>query len=342
MASGQVEKALQSDRGPLSGQGIASKKMAEEAAQRAAASFARGRREAAEADDPSAAAVAVQPAAPGLEPPADMWFRRRIELVSSLRELWRFRELIFALAERDLKARYKQAFLGAAWSVLTPVALLVVFTLVFKKVAGFQEPGVPRVLFWYIGLLPWMFFSTSLSGGGTSIVSNIPIVNKVYCPREVFPIATMTVAVVDTVISTAVLGILFAATGFAPKVETLYAPLLIGMLVLFTIGATLIISSLLVYLRDLRHVLPLALQLGLFVTPVAYSINFIAQTRLEVLLYSALNPLAPIIDGLRRTVLHGVGPDWPALGVAGATTLLVFVGGYALFKRLETGIADIA
>lgn len=319
--------------------------MAEEAAQRAAAPPARAQRRTPATVDPEAAPVPVPvrvPLEPGAEPPAELWFHRRIRLISSLRELWRFRELVVALAERDLRSRYKQALLGAAWSVVTPVALMVVFSLVLKKVPSLREPGIPIVLFTYIGLLPWMFFSSSLSAGGTSIVSNIPIVNKVYCPREVFPLAAMAVVLVDTVISSAVLGILFAATGFAPKVESLYAPLLIAMLMLFTAGATLIVASVLVYLRDLRHVLPLALQLGLFLTPVVYSINFIAETRPAVLVYSALNPLAPIIDGLRRTVLHGTTPDWPALGMAGVTTVLVFFGGYALFKRLETGFADIA
>ena len=170
----------------------------------------------------------------------------------------------------------------------------------------------------------------------------MPILNKVYCPREVFPLATIAVAGVDAVISLGVLAVLFGATGTAPKVQAVYAPILLAVAVVFTLGVTFLISSLVVYVRDLRLALPLILQLGLFATPVAYGIEIFAKSERSLLLYSAVNPLAPVIDGLRRSVLLGQSPRWSALAVGAASACLLLAFSYSLFKRLETGIADIA
>ena len=275
-------------------------------------------------------------------PPHDLWFRRRIKLRNALRDVWRYRELIRSLAERDYRSRYKQALLGITWSVLTPVLMMVVFTVVFTRFQHINTGGAPYVLFSYLGVLPWTFFSNSISGGGQSIVSNMALVNKVSCPREVFPLGTIVVAAIDTLIASVVLLFLFAVTGVAPKPQTLYAPVLLLVLLVFTVGLTLLVSSVLVYLRDLRLVLPLLLQLGLFLTPVAYGMNVLIHTRWKLVLYSFLNPVAPVIDGLRRTVLDGLAPDWELLGAGAAGALLAFVVGYIVFKRLEVGIADIA
>ena len=275
-------------------------------------------------------------------PPHDLWFRRRIKLRHAFGDVWRFRELIWSLAERDYRSRYKQALLGIAWSVLTPVLMMVVFTVVFTRFQRVDTGGAPYVLFSYLGILPWTFFSNSISGGGQSIVSNMSLVNKVACPREVFPLGTIVVSAIDTLIASVVLLFLFVVTGVAPKPQTLYAPLFLLVLLVFTVGLTLIISSVLVYLRDLRHVLPLLLQLGLFLTPVAYGMNVLIHSRWKLVVYSFLNPVAPVIDGLRRTVLYGLPPDWELLGAGAAGALLAFVTGYIIFKRLEVGIADIA
>ena len=275
-------------------------------------------------------------------PPEHLWFRRRIKLRNAPRDIWRFRELIISLAERDYRARYKQAFLGIVWSVLNPVMLMLVFTFVFTRIRSVGTDGAPYALFAYLGLLPWSFFSNSVSSGGQNIVNNMPVVNKVACPREVFALAAIGVVTIDTLISSTVLVILFAINDFAPKPEALYAPLILSVLVVYTVGLTLVVSGAIVYFRDLRQILPLAIQLGLFVTPVAYSMNVIAQTRPEQIVYSIIDPVAPVIESLRLTVLYGSPPDWVLLGVGAASALIVFVGGYVVFKRLEVGIADIA
>ena len=275
-------------------------------------------------------------------PPDDLWFRRQIDVRTAVRDVWRFRELILSLAERDYRARYKQALLGIAWSLLTPVMLMIVFTLVFTRIRSFDTHGVPYPLFAYLGLLPWTFFSNSVTNGGQSIVNNMSLVNKVACPREVFGLAGIAVAAVDTLISSAVLVLLFAITGFVPHLEAVYAPVLLAVLLIYTVGLTLGISAAVVYFRDLRQILPLAVQLGLFLTPVAYGMEVIAHSRSKLMIYSFLNPVAPVIDGFRRTILYGLQPDWGLLGAGAAGAIAVFVGGYIVFKRLEVGIADIA
>jgi ABC-2 type transport system permease protein/lipopolysaccharide transport system permease protein len=280
--------------------------------------------------------------APPAEPRPEIWYRRRIGLYTALRELWRFRDLTLTLAERDLRVRYKQAALGIAWAVITPVVMMLAFTLLFNRFANVDTGGVPYALFSYMGLLPWTFFSSSINNGGLSLVNNNELLNKLYCPREVFPIAGVIDAAVDALIATCVLALLFPLTGFTPKPELVYAPLFVLVLIVFTVGVTIAISACVVYARDLRLVLPLATQVGLFVTPVVYGADSISSSKTFLLVYSAINPLVPVIDGLRETILQGHNPEWASLAVGAVSALVYLLAGFKLFKRLETGMADIA
>src|SRR4051794_16529178 len=212
-------------------------------------------------------APGTQPAA---EPPADMLFRRRVGLFAAVRELWRFRELMLTLAERDLRVRYKQAVLGVGWALLTPLLLMLAFNVIFTRFGNINTEGVPYPLFAAIGLIPWSFFSSAFARGGTSLVNNIPLLNKVYCPREVFPLAAIALAVADASAAGLVLCLLFPIYGYAPQPETIYAPALLLIALFFTTGVTLAVSALIVYLRDLQVLLPMIVQFGLFITPVAY------------------------------------------------------------------------
>src|SRR5579862_8138130 len=239
------------------------------------------------------------------QPRPEIWFRRRIRMIGALRELWTFRELVLTLAERDLRIRYKQAVLGIAWAVITPVVMMIAFTFIFQKFAHVKTSGAPYALFSYMGLLPWTFFSGALSTGGVSLVGNVGLLNKLYCPREVFPIAAIVDAAVDALIATAVLAVLFPVTGFAPKIETFSLPLLLLVLIMFTVGVTLAVSAITVFMRDLRLVLPLIIQLGLFVTPVVYGSTSISNSQSFLIVYSILNPLVAVIDGMRSTILLG-------------------------------------
>ena len=274
------------------------------------------------------------------QPAPELRFRWRVHPIRSLRELWAMRELVLTLAERDLRARYKQTALGFAWAILTPVALMVVFSVFFQRAAKIDTHGIPYPLFSYVALLPWTFFSSCVTNGGMSLVTNAQLLNKVYCPREVFPLATMLEAGFDTLVACTGLAGLFVIFSFMPKGTAVWVPLLVVIQLAFTAGVTVLLSGVLVYVRDLRYVLPIIMQLGLFATPVAYPISLI-PVHVQVL-YSYLNPLAPIIDGYRRVVLLGRPPDFHLLVPAIITTLVMLTFGYWLFKRLEVGLADAA
>ena len=292
------------------------------------------------AGDPLSAAAVRPRSADG--PRDEIWFKRRVRFGAAVREVWSFRELILTLAERDLRIRYKQAVLGIAWALITPVIMMVAFSVIFTKFTKIPTGHVPYPLFSYTGLLPWTFFSSALGAGGLSLVANQPLLNKLYCPREVFPIAGIADAMVDALIATLVLAVLFPVEGFSPKAQIFYLPLLLIVLLMFTLGVTLAVSAIVVFMRDLRLVLPLIIQMGLFVTPVVYGSSSISKSETFLIIYSILNPLVPVIDGMRSTILLGQAPPWAALGAGAASAALVLAGGLMLFKRLETGMADVA
>ncbi len=273
-------------------------------------------------------------------PPPELKFRWRFHPREALGELWRARSLIRTLAERDIRVRYKQAFLGMAWALLSPLGLMVAFTLIFEHAGHIGTHGVPYPLFSYVGLLPWTFFASSFTSGGSSIISEKSLLNKVFFPRETFPLSQIAVAVVDTALATSALLVLFAIEGYAPRGTSVWVPLLLLILVATAIGASLMIAACLVYFRDLRLALPLIMQLGLFISPVGYSFDVIPKAiRIP---YSILDPIAPVIDGLRRSVLMGQAPRVGPLIAAACAATVILIGGYALFKRMEIGFADIA
>jgi ABC-type polysaccharide/polyol phosphate export permease len=273
-------------------------------------------------------------------PPPELIFRRRLHPLAMLRELWSRHELVAVLSERDLRARYKQTKVGFAWALLTPFLLMVVFTVFFKRVADVRTGSVPYPLFSYVGLLAWTFFSGALSKGAVSITQNLTLLNKVYCPREVFPLASVAVAAVDTGIAVSILGILFVIYQFMPAATIVWVPLLILVQLAFTIGITVGMSALVVYFRDVRQVLPMFLQFGLFATPVGYGLEEMPRRWWPI--YSALNPLVPVIDGYRRTILLGQPPKFDLLLIGGTTSVLFLIVGYLMFKKVEGGFADVA
>jgi ABC-type polysaccharide/polyol phosphate export permease len=279
---------------------------------------------------------------PTLDGPApQLTFRRSLRPLAMARELWGARELVLVLAERELRVRYKQTKMGYAWAIATPLLMMVVFTAFFSRAADIDTGDVPYALFVYVGLLPWTFFANSTSLGGTSLITNLQLINKVYCPREVFPLAAVVTAAVDGLIATSILGLLFLGYGRMPEATAVWVPLLFLVQIAFTVGVVLMLSSLVVYLRDLRHVLPMLIQAGMFATPVAWSFDAQVDERWQTLA-AVLNPLAPLFDGYRRTVLLGEAPQFDLLAIAATTSLVILVGGFLLFKRLETGFADVA
>jgi ABC-type polysaccharide/polyol phosphate export permease len=273
-------------------------------------------------------------------PPPEWRFRRRLRPTQLTLEVWRARTLIWTLAEREIRVRYKQAVLGFAWAVVTPLVLMIAFTLFFQKAAKIDTAPVPYPLFAFIALIPWTFFSTAVAQGGLSLVNNVQLLNKVYCPREVFPLASVVIASIDSLVAGGVFVVLLLRYGVMPAPTSLWVPALLAIQVAFTVGVTLLISAVVVYLRDLRHALPIMLQLGLFITPVAFPLD-VVPTSLRGL-YVALNPLAAVIDAYRRTVLFGQPPRLGLLVIAAAGAAVTVLGGYLGFKRMEAAIADVA
>lgn len=273
-------------------------------------------------------------------PPPELIWRPSLALRSSLGELWRDRELVRTLAERDIRASYKQSFLGVAWKLVTPLITIAAFTIFFRRIGNLDTGDIPYPVFSVVGLIPWAFFTSAVSTGSGALIGNNSILNKTYCAREVFPISSILVAGVNTAFSVLAGAILFVYFGVVPQPEAAWIPLLVAIQLAFTLGLTLALSVLVVYVRDLRQLIGGILQLGLFLTPVAWPASEIPDQWRPV--YAAVNPMVAVIDGYRRTVLEGQPPDWGLVGPASITALVVLVAGYVLFRRLEGGIADAA
>lgn len=275
------------------------------------------------------------------EPPKHLLYRRESQLRSSLHALWESRDITFTLAERDIRAQYKQATLGLAWALIAPLAMLVIFTLIFSKVKSLGIPaGIPYPIFAFIGILSWTFFAQALGTGGTALLTNKDLMSKTQFPRECFPLETILVNGVNGILAWIPLVLLFAYYRFVPYATSVWVPLFIVIEVLFTIGITLGVSALIIQMRDLAQVLPIIIQLGLFITPVIWEFSVIpAKFRIP---YGFVNPLGPVIDDIRRTMLLGLNPDPGPLIAAAAGTACYLVVGYRLFKRFEVNFADIA
>ncbi|MGA2837458.1 MAG: ABC transporter permease [Acidimicrobiales bacterium] len=305
--------------------------------------------------------VVTDVASIGAEPPDDILYTHKAPLVASLRSLWVHREIMYTLAERDFRAQYKQAALGVAWAVLSPVLTLAIFVLVFSRLKGsIHTQGIPFALFEFVGILCWSFFSSALGTGGISLLTNKALLAKTQFPRECFPLETMLVNGLNTVISWIPLAILFVYFGRAPKIATVWVPLFILIEVAFAAGITLAISSLIIQMRDLQQVLPIIISLGIFMTPVIWPFSMIPAhfhvyggtlidkhwvggfyVNLQVV-YGFFNPLGPVINSIRQTMLLGHNPSWLPLGAAVIGSMVYLVGGYKIFKRYEVNFADIA
>lgn len=274
------------------------------------------------------------------EPPPGLIYHHRVSMVASVRKLWRAREIMYTLAERDFRVQYKQASLGVMWALLTPLLTLAIMVVVFSRAKTFGTEGIPFALFAFVGILCWTFFAGALGTGGGSLLANKALLAKTQFPREAFPLETMGVTALNTVLSWIPLAILFVIFGRAPAITTLWAPLFMLIEVLFAAGVTLAVAGIIIQMRDLAQVLPIILSLGLFVEPVIWPLSKLPTWILPI--YSFLNPLGPVIDNVRRTMLLGLEPDWKLIGLATLGAIMYVLVGYRIFKRLEVSFADIA
>jgi homopolymeric O-antigen transport system permease protein len=256
----------------------------------------------------------------------------------NLRELAQYFHLVLSFARRDIRARYKQTALGAAWAILQPASLMAVFTLVFSRLARVPSDGVPYPIFSYGALVFWSFFATALSQGTLAMTANGTLVRKIYFPRETLLLGTLLSTAFDLAISFTLLLGLFVYYRMALSWMALWVFPLLVLQVLFTLVVICITSSVHVYFRDMAHVLPLALQLWMFATPVAYPMTVVPDGLRP--LY-ALNPMVPIIEGYRAALLHQQAPDLGRLGIWFGVVIVLACGSYVFFKRVERTFADV-
>lgn len=255
------------------------------------------------------------------------------------RDLWRYRELFFFLAWRDILVRYKQTTIGIVWALGRPLITMMVFTLVFSKLAKLPSEGVPYPILVFAALLPWQFFSGAFSGAGDSLISNAGMISKVYFPRLVIPASAVIVSFVDFLISGAILVGLMIWYGFAPNLRILTLPLFVFVAFVAAMGAGLWIAALNVKYRDFRIIVPFVVQFGLYISPVGFSSNIVPEQ--WRLLYS-INPMVGVIDGFRWAILGGnTQLYWPGFLLSLALVIIIFITGIVYFRKTEKTFADV-
>ncbi|CCF83163.1 ABC transporter permease [Nitrolancea hollandica] len=256
----------------------------------------------------------------------------------NLRDLWHYRELLYFMTWRDVKVRYKQTAIGAVWAVLQPFLTMVVFSIIFGRLAKVPSDGVPYPVFSFSALLPWTFFATAITQAGTSLVTNINLVSKVYFPRLIVPTAGVLVGIVDFAVAFVVLLGMMLVYGIVPGIAVLTLPLFLLLAFMTALGISLWLSALNVKYRDIRFTIPFLTQFWLFVTPVAYSSSMIPEK--WRLLYG-LNPMAGVVEGFRWALLGSEQAPGGMILVSAAVVIVLFVGGLFYFRRMEREFADV-
>jgi lipopolysaccharide transport system permease protein len=254
-----------------------------------------------------------------------------------LKEAYVYRELLAFLVWRDIKIRYRQTLLGGLWAILQPFIAMLIFSFIFNRLAHVQSDGPPYKLFAYAGLAPWTFFSTSVTQSSNSLLANHQLVSKVYFPRIFIPLGAIGALLVDLFLSLGLFAAMMVYYRWPLTVNVLWLPLFTLGALLAAAGTGLTLSALNVSFRDVKYAVPFMVQMGLFVTPVIYPARYIPQ-RWQFLL--GLNPMAGVVIGFRHALL-GSPASWEVIGISLAVSLLLFVSGLFIFRRMENRFADI-
>jgi lipopolysaccharide transport system permease protein len=253
-------------------------------------------------------------------------------------ELWDYRELLYFIVWRDIKIRYKQTAIGAAWAVLQPFLTMLVFSLFFGKLAHVPSEGMPYPIFYYSALLPWMYFAAALQNATSAIVENQKVITKVYFPRVALPLAAVLASLVDFAISFLMFLVLMIYYGVHPTAAIVWFPAFLLLAILTALGVGLWLSALNAIYRDVRYVMPFLIQFWMFASPVAYPSSLVPEKWRWVY---GLNPMAGVIEGFRWSLAgHGNAPG-AMVFVSAAVVVLVLLGGLAYFQHMETTVADV-
>ncbi|HEY9363108.1 MAG TPA: ABC transporter permease [Chitinophagaceae bacterium] len=254
-------------------------------------------------------------------------------------DLWRFRELFLFMAWRDILVRYKQTAIGLAWSIIRPVLTMIVFTVVFGRLAKLPSDGVPYPILVFAALLPWQFFSTSFTDASGSLVSNSNMLTKIYFPRLIIPVSTIIVNLVDFLISFFILVSMMIWYNFVPGWTILYLPIFLLLAFVASLSAGLYVAALNVKYRDFKYIVPFVVQFGLYISPVGFSSNIVPEK--WKLLYS-LNPMVGIIEGFRWSILGGDSQIYvPGMLISIAIVILMLIFSVRYFRKMEKTFADI-
>lgn len=255
-----------------------------------------------------------------------------------LRELWEYRELLYFLTWRDIKVRYKQTALGAAWAIIQPFFTMVVFSLFFGKLAKIPSDGIPYPIFSYAALVPWTFFANGLSQSANSLVGSANLIKKVYFPRLTIPISTVLSGVVDFLLAFAVLLGMMLYYGIVPTLHALWLPLFLLLALMTALGVGLWLSAMNVQFRDVRYIVPFLTQFWMFATPIAYPSSLLSPTWRVVY---GLNPMVGVVEGFRWALLgKGTAPG-PMIAVSALAALVILITGAYYFRRMEKTFADV-
>ncbi|MCW5970290.1 MAG: ABC transporter permease [Blastocatellales bacterium] len=254
-----------------------------------------------------------------------------------LRDLWEYRELLYFLAWRDVKVRYKQTALGVVWVIIQPLLTMLIFAFIFGRVVGVPSDGIPYHLFAFAGLVPWTFFAGALTRSGNSLVGSANLITKVYFPRLIIPIAAVAAAMLDFAIAFALLAVLMVWSGVTLTLQLLLLPVVVLLTALLALGVGMWASALNVKYRDVGHILPFLVQLGMFATPIIYPVSILPEKWRALL---SLNPMTGIIEGY-RAALFGRPVAWNALAISAAVTVVVLVWALYVFRRMEKDFADV-
>jgi lipopolysaccharide transport system permease protein len=253
-------------------------------------------------------------------------------------DFWRYRELLYFLAWRDVKVRYKQAALGASWAVIQPLLTMVIFTLFFGRLAGVPSDGIPYPLFSFCALVPWTYFATTLTQAGNSLISNSSLITKVYFPRALLPAASVLSGLVDFAMGAVFLVIMMIYYHVKPGWSFLLVPFFLGGMVVLAFSVSMILAAMNVRYRDVKYALPFLVQIWLFVTPIIYPIAFLTPKMKRFL---ALNPMAGFLEGFRSSLFNTHHLDWRLVGTSVIVTAFLLGVGAVYFRRTERTFADI-
>lgn len=257
-----------------------------------------------------------------------------------VRELWAYRGLLFFLVWRDIKVRYAQTVMGAGWAILQPVLTTVVFTVIFGRFAKIPSDGVPYSVFSLTAMVPWMYFSSALSGSSNSLVSNTNLITKVYFPRLVIPFAPVLAGLVDFAIGFAILLVFILAYGIVPGFSTLVVvPVLLIATMLTAAGVGCWFAALNIQYRDVKYVIPFLVQVWMYASPILYPMSLVPAKYRAIY---ALNPMAGVVEGFRSVLLGTNALAWSTIGISLVTGLALFVSGAVYFRRTECVFADVA